>query len=548
MAPLKPVRTLFDLSSDSVLETVHTYVVKRQGELGKYRKFLINILHSAIRETLIERAVNMYSSNILDVLDIIELLADSSIKQLQIMQTSMPGGLTHAGCFSGQLFSKIDSANIIGLHKLIVKVHVDLHSNTSQIEPLSSVFHCALLRGLAANLRVLTLHNAADNQSLKIIGKYATHLTNLDITSSWIVDDVGICDLLLKDATNFITAHLVDLDNCEPRAIHALSLFPPSQINKTCETLCEVKIQDTNTSSISVLLLLMFAKSLKSLGGFLYFRNIGDAVISVQSRENAPESLSLTELWDTQLPFEKLTKISRYLPRLTTLYTRAACLLPEPNIVPALTNLTADFDFVQYGPQFYRFLSFNGSTVRRLVLIDQVYSLDLENIAEYCPLLEELTAKVSVENVITASPVCLKNLKVAKVRIASASTFTWLMKKSDNILHLEVLLERDYMETIMFEDDVIMQIIEDNPRSLKSIRYLSIHMFWNPRYQNYIISCGNLTIDTAYALCAACDSLNVIGELHTWFQVSNKDVLTMAEHIKKSNWNVRLRYRDVLYP
>lgn len=60
MAPLKPVRTLFDLSSDSVLETVHTYVVKRQGELGKYRKFLINILHSAIRETLIERAVNMY--------------------------------------------------------------------------------------------------------------------------------------------------------------------------------------------------------------------------------------------------------------------------------------------------------------------------------------------------------------------------------------------------------------------------------------------------------------------------------------------------------
>lgn len=68
--------------------------------------------------------MSCFSSNILDVLDIIELLADSSIKQLQIMQTSMPGGLTHAGCFSGQLFSKIDSANIIGLHKLIVKVHL----------------------------------------------------------------------------------------------------------------------------------------------------------------------------------------------------------------------------------------------------------------------------------------------------------------------------------------------------------------------------------------------------------------------------------------
>ncbi|KAK9503599.1 hypothetical protein O3M35_010127 [Rhynocoris fuscipes] len=549
MAPLKPVRTLYDLSLDSVLETVHTYVVKRQGELVKYRKFLIKILHGAIRETLIERAVNKYSSNVLDVLDIVELLADSSIKQLQIIiMQHVPGVLSHTGCFSGQLFSKIDSANIIGLHKLIVKVQVDLHSNSTQIEPLSSVFHCALHRGLAANLRVLTLHNAADNQSLKIIGKYAKHLTNLDITSSWIVDDVGICDLLLKDASNFITAHCVELDNCEPRAIHALSLFPESQINKTCETLCEVKIQDTNTSSISVLLLLMFAKSLKSLGGFLYFRNIGDAVLSVQSRENAPESLALTELWDTQLPYEKLSKIAQYLPKLTTLYTRAACLLPEPNIVPPLTNLTADFDFVQYGPQFFRFLSCNGASIRRLVLIDQVYSLDLETIAEYCPILEELTAKVSVDNVCTSGNTCLKNLKTAKLRITSAATFTWIMKKCYDLLHLEVLLERDNFESNMFENDVIMQIIEDNPRSLKCIRYLSIHMFWNPRYQNFVVSCGNLTIDAAYALCSACDNLNVIGELHTWFKVTNKDVIALAAHIKKSNWNVRLRYRDVLYP
>lgn len=79
------------------------------------------------------------------------------------------------------------------------------HSSPSQIGlPSGCLLHKALRRGLASNLRVLTLHNAADNQLLKIIGQYAQHLTNLDITSSWLVDDVGIGDLLLKVSYFFL--------------------------------------------------------------------------------------------------------------------------------------------------------------------------------------------------------------------------------------------------------------------------------------------------------------------------------------------------------
>lgn len=77
---------------------------------------------------------------------------------------------------------------------------------------------------------------------------------------------------LFQDAVNVINAHLVELESCEPAAIEAMAALPKSQLNKTCETLQEVKIQDTNTTSVSVMLLLMFCSNLKSHGGFLYYR------------------------------------------------------------------------------------------------------------------------------------------------------------------------------------------------------------------------------------------------------------------------------------
>ncbi|XP_014245865.1 uncharacterized protein LOC106664554 [Cimex lectularius] len=542
MSPLKPVRSLYNYAVDQVLKTIYEILKNREKDLEPLRKHLINLLHGGIREHIIDKAVSDYGSSVCDILDIVELLADSSIQELQLLKVYQGHNFQN-----GELFSRLNNSNIIGLRKLNLKVHVQ-QSNSPRIELLTEGLHKVLRRGLAANLRVLTLHNGADNQSLSILGKYAEHLTHLDITSSWLVDDTGICDLLLKDVSNFINSNWSDLENCEPHAIKSLSLLPECTRNKVCRTLCEVKIQDTNTSSISVLLLLIFARCLKSLGGFLYSRNIGDAILMVQSLDNAPEYLELTELWDTQLPLDKLTKLAKYLPKLSILYTRAACLPKVPPFLPPLKSLTADFDFVHYGPQLFEFLEFNGSSITRLVLIDQVYSLDLNLIALYCPLLEELVAKVTVDPS-RSSNNPMSNLKSAIVRIASGNTFLWIMRQADNIVHLEVLLEREGTEEdAMFENDVIQQMIDENPKSLQSIAYLSIHMYFNPRYQICAVSCGTLTINAAYTLCIACDSLKVLGELHTWFWVSKKDVLSMAEHIKKSNWDVKLRYRDVLYP
>lgn len=43
-------------------------------------------------------------------------------------------------------------------------------------------------------------------------------------------------------------------------------------LNHCCFTLEELRIQDTNTEDASLLMILACVKSLKALGGFLYFR------------------------------------------------------------------------------------------------------------------------------------------------------------------------------------------------------------------------------------------------------------------------------------
>ncbi|BES97515.1 Hypothetical protein NTJ_10329 [Nesidiocoris tenuis] len=544
MPPLKPVRSLYDQSMNNVLRLLQNYLERRPSEFLHLRKLLLTTLHGAIREQLIERAIQQFRPSSSTFLDILVLLADSTIKQLQF--TSAQSGLN-----SIDVFDTLNSSGVTGLHKLNLKVQIDkfeLAHMSYQFDVFTSGLYNALHQGLASNLRILTLHCAADNFTLALLGRHATQLAYLDITSSWGVDDNGICDLLLKESSNFINEHWSDLDVCKPRAVQALAMFPESQRNRTCRTLREVRIQDTNTSSISVLLLLLFGKKLKSLGGFLYSRNIGDAILTVQPCLNPPASLELSELWDTQLPLEKLLRLAPHLPKLNTLYTRVACLPDVPNIIPPLTNLTADFDFgsTHLNKHFIGFLQYNGSRLKRLILIDQCTSLPLSDIAKYCPVLEELVAKVSSGNP-KESPQAFPYLANAKLRISSPETFMWIMRSADNIKKLEIFMEIDGASE-SFEEHVIEQVVRENPKSLQSIHTLSLHMFFHPKSQTYIVSCGTLAIDAAYKLCNASDSLRLLGELQTWFTVSRDDVLRMAKDIKKNNWDVRLRYRDVLYP
>ena len=50
------------------------------------------------------------------------------------------------------------------------------------------------------------------------------------------------------------------------------SAIQPSDLNACCRSLQEVRIQDTNTSELGVIMLLLFIPNLRSLGGFIYYR------------------------------------------------------------------------------------------------------------------------------------------------------------------------------------------------------------------------------------------------------------------------------------
>ena len=170
------------------------------------------------------------------------------------------------------------------------------------ISPGNFALHRVLRHGLAASLHTLVLHSVCDNETLHLLGKYAVHLSHLDVSSSWLVDDRGLHQLLLQVrkfrhdqlVAKFIytLCHFLDYCSQDPDVCFfesdafdtAEAIFtsmwtishayggPHVGVNPCCSSLQEVRIQDTNTFEIGVALLLLFVPNLRSLGGFIYYR------------------------------------------------------------------------------------------------------------------------------------------------------------------------------------------------------------------------------------------------------------------------------------
>lgn len=66
------------------------------------------------------------------------------------------------------------------------------------LSPGNFALHRVLRRGLASSLHTLVLHSVCDNETLHLLGQYAVHLSHLDVSSSWLVDDRGLQQLLLQ--------------------------------------------------------------------------------------------------------------------------------------------------------------------------------------------------------------------------------------------------------------------------------------------------------------------------------------------------------------
>ncbi|XP_075235974.1 uncharacterized protein LOC142333053 isoform X2 [Lycorma delicatula] len=528
MSPLCQVSSLQMCCLHLALTEIHQGL--SNGHKKSLHKFLVATLHGGIRQQLIDLAVNKYQNDLYSLMDIIGSLSDSAIRRIE----PRPDKLCLSVSQLDLLFSRLEEYGVTGLHELIVKVEL------SQREPVSSAvtsngvrsLHNLLSNGLAQNLRVLVLRAACDNEVLNLLGQHAVNLMSLDISSNWRVDDLGIRHLILKDPG--CLSFPPDLDSCESNVLCELATLPQNLLTPVCFSLHEIRIQDTNTSGLSVLMLLLFIKNLKSLGGFIYYRNIGDAILTLQPYRS---QLELTDLWDMHLPPDKVLRLSSALPKLATLYTRASQLPQGLTPFENLINMTIDFDFAHFGPQFTEYLSFNGSRLKKVILIDQVYSLDLTTVAYCCPLLTELEAKVRIGDHYPSA--LMPYLKVARLRISSAETFRWLMLHAEVIQHLELLMEEDeelHYHGLILDHKVIVDLSNCQPPSFDTIEYLSIYLI-----NSYV---GSLDSDSIRLLISSCKHLKYLDDLQTWCRVREAEILSVVSEMVTNNCNIDMRYKD----
>lgn len=531
MPPFVPVQSLYSSCLTAVFEHLLDSVKKPSNTVEHLRKVVLSSLHAGIREHLIHITTAHCRNNIYMLLDLLSILLDQAIKQLDHSGGDDNSWLRAEQCSA--LLSTLEQCEATGLQELTVKVRLDPR-RAGDIETVSSAnlsFHRVLRGGLAANLRSLVLRSVCDNEILRLLGRHCPHLRHLDATSSWLVDDNGLRSLCFKEQE----AHMLPPDGYCGDTSEWFSAIQPSDLNTCCRSLQEVRIQDTNTSELGVIMLLLFIPNLKSLGGFIYYRNVGDAIVSLSHHHEGKLKLNLTDLWDTCLSPEKASILSTAAPHLTSLYTRGSW-LQSVGSFSHLVALTVDFDFVDFSPALECYLIEHGQKLRKLVLVDQTHSVDVSMLAENCPRLEELGAKLE-GGWYGEEGAMLPQLITCRIRVGATETLHALLVHTTCLEHLEVVLEEEnYGEGVeVVDDSFIAQSLAENPR---------------PQHLRAFVlrSECNLTALSVQLLINSCPSLRFIGDLHSWAGICDSDVEQLAQEIVARNLDLMLSYRGTLLP
>ncbi|GLG93443.1 Uncharacterized protein GBIM_00853 [Gryllus bimaculatus] len=519
MPPFIQVQTLYDLCLKRVFHIL-CQSVERSDCVEMLRAVIQSSLHAGIREHLVQLATLHLGSDVYSLLDLLSILMDKEIKKLD---HSMVETLRMDQCAG--LYSSLEHCSATGLHELTVKVALDPRK-VNHLEAVSAAnvtFHRVLLNGLASSLQKLVLRSVCDNEILRLLGQHSNHLKYLDVRSSWLVDDGGLKQLCFKDS---IWAEYFD--------VYSDGSIDMSALNNCCHTLQEVRIQDTNTSEIGVALLLLLIPKLKSLGGFIYYRNVGDAILNMRAAHPRLQ-LNLTQLWDTSLPPEKAEQMAPCTPHLSSLYTRGSWLGSLVHF-PEISSITIDFDFADFNPLLEHYLTLRGPLLRELVIVDQNHAVDLTMLIELCPSLEQLGAKLcqSYSDINVQS--FLPHLTVARIRVGATLPLITLLGQVHSLQHLEVMLEEECFGdgVEMFDDLAISEaLVIPGPRALSIFLMLS--------------EC-NFTADAAHALMLACPALQRLGDLQFWNGVNEHDVEELALEVRHCNYSFSFRYHGKWYP
>ncbi|XP_067014600.1 uncharacterized protein [Anabrus simplex] len=526
MPPFMQVQSLYASCLEMVFDSIYEAVqISSSDSIELWRKIVQSDLHSGIREHLLQIATMYCRRNVYTLLDLLGVLLDKTTRKLDHSRGNDDAWLPVEQCAA--FFSRLDQCSATGLQELTIKVR--LHPRgMSELEVVSRanpLFHRVLRNGLASSLHSLVLCSACDNETLRLLGRHSQNLRHLDVTSSWLVDDNGLRQLCFKDPELYAPPAYSEHAEGVMRTYLTLE---SNALNRCCETLQQVRIQDTNTSEVGVLMLLLFIPNLKSLGGFIYYRNVGDAILSLQSAK--PDlQLNLTDLWDTCLPPDKAAQLSRAVPHVTSLYTRGNY-LPTVNLFCALSALTIDFDFCDFRYELHELLLQHGARLKKLVIVDQNHPLDISLLAELCPNLMELGAKLEGSWNQAGQ---LTHLTSCRVRVGSREPFTSLLVNAPRLSHFEVSLEEESygQEIDMFLDSVMFQALceADPPLECLTTFLMNSECYFG--------------VHTVELLMSRCPNLRLIGDLELWAGVTEKDVQDLACEVRRRNLDLTLRYR-----
>lgn len=544
MPPLLPVQSLYKTCLLVIFNNLHCLVRQNPDSVESLRALFQSSFHRGIRQNLLDIATkHSSSSNVFTLLDLLRVLLDKSIKRLDLSARDENAILQADQC--ARLFEYLDQYEGVGLQELVVKVRLSnsYRGGFESVSPGYFSLHRVLCHGLAASLHTLVLHSVCDNETLHLLGRHAVHLSHLDVSSSWLVDDRGLHQLLLQNPEGcYFDSDAFDSVEAIFTSMWAISHTfsePRIGVNLCCSSLKEVRIQDTNTSEIGVALLLLFVPNLRSLGGFIYYRSAGEAIISLLRQSQNTLKLSLTELWDTHMPALKASVLSHALPNLSSLYTRATW-LPTLNVFPRLYSLTIDFDFIDFSLSLERFLRVVPQMLKKLVLVDQVHAVDLAMIGELCPGLEEVSAKLdgtwgsgSKQKPFALLP----SLHTCRVRILNQETFRSLLVHTQKLRVLEVVMESKPFDEEKLDDEVISSALLERilPPQLTRLN-ITVSNSW-----------CNLSFLSVYLLAQGCPQLKLLGDLNLW-RVQRRQLVELTQEILARNWDLQLMFRGELYP
>ncbi|KAI5697722.1 hypothetical protein M8J75_014646 [Diaphorina citri] len=423
----------------------------------------------------------------------------------------------------------------------------------------------SLNNGMARNLTTVVLPYVADNSVLKCLGQHCTQLVYLDIANSWNIDEDGIFNLLFKNPEDLnlpVDDISSEMDPPSECLLDELTV-PDEELNPVCFTIQEIRIQDTNTSPTNLFIILLTVKNLKSLGGYLYFRSVGDAIVTLKSN-NPSLKLNLTHLWDAHLPPLKLDTLAQVLPHLTTLSTRVSNLpfkraatsprgpthqriTPRYNALLGppceehywpfrnVTHLTLDFDFFYYDELFHTFLKHNGHSLIKLVLVDQPYNFNLLWIHQHCPLLQDLTACVMVPEEARSLLPQMSALRSAALTLNSEHTLLAVFQMLPCALQLTIKIRLSYN---MYENGItyagtVQDLCALDLPCYNSLQDLRLH------FVSETVPEPGFGVSEAIKLLELFKNLRTFGNLDTWGSAMN--LATLHDHVKAKRWDVALK-------